>query len=322
MSSHRPLGLTDGYLPEAAFLHLEPTAVGYVDLERPLAVRHAAPPSPQGRYRDALVMVRLHEQPLAIAYLAEPLVATDPPALAGSIWRQAGEQARAHCAHFGCVAAPTEARDLVAGLGDAAGGCPGAHAANAAASVTVIVPTGGRARVLDRCLRSLCELRFGSFDVIVVDNQPHLPGTQPVVEAFAGALRVRYVAEPRPGSSVARNRGVAEAATEFVAFADDDVVLDPGWLRWLMHPFAEEAVTAVTGMILPLELDSEAQKRLEQYAGFSKGLAGRRYDLGAHRADDRVLYPYWGGMFGSGAAVSTRPWAPVAPHAREPTSRS
>jgi GT2 family glycosyltransferase len=306
MSGHRALGLTDGYLPEAAFLHLEPTAVGYVDLERPLAVRHAAPPSPHARYRDALVMVRLHEQPLAIAHVAEPLVATDPVALAGSIWRQAGEETRAHCARFACVPAPAEARDLLAGLGDAAGGCQGAQPANGAASVTVVVPTGGRAHALDRCLRSLCELRFGSFDVIVVDNQPHLAGTQSVVEAFAGSLRVRYVAEPRPGSSVARNRGVAEAATEFVAFADDDVVVDSGWLRWLMHPFAEPAVTAVTGMILPLELGSEAQKRLEQYAGFSKGLVGRRYDLGAHRADDRVLYPYWGGMFGSGASMAFR----------------
>jgi cellulose synthase/poly-beta-1,6-N-acetylglucosamine synthase-like glycosyltransferase len=306
MSSHRPQGLTDGYLPEAAFLHVEPTAVGYLDIERPLEVRHAAPPTRQTSYRDALVMVRLHEQPLAIVHLAEPLDATGSEALAASIWRQVGEEARAHCARFACVAPPTASRDLVAGLGDRAGGCHGAQAANAGASVTVVIPTGGRPHALERCLRSLCGLRFGSFEVVVVDNQPHVPGTRAVVAAFADALRARYVAEPRPGSSVARNRGLAEAATEFVAFADDDVVVDAGWLRWMMHPFAEPEVGAVTGMILPLALDSEAQKRLEQYAGFSKGVVGRRYDLGANRADDRVLYPYWGGMFGSGASMAFR----------------
>jgi GT2 family glycosyltransferase len=306
MTSHRPLGLTDGYLPEAAFLHLEPTAVGFVDLEQPLEVRHAAPPSAHTRYRDALLLVRLHEQPIVIAHVAEPLDAIGSEALAASIWRQAGGHVRAHRARFGCLEPPTASRDLLGGLGDRAGVCPGARPANAGASVTIVVPTGGRTQALERCLRSLSGLHFERFDVVVVDNQPHLPGTEAVVEAYAGVLRVRYVAEPRPGSSVARNRGLAEATTEFVAFADDDVVVDPGWLGWMLHPFAEPAVTAVTGMILPLELETEAQKRLEQYAGFSKGLVGRSYDLGVHRADDRVLYPYWGGMFGSGASMAFR----------------
>ena len=40
------------------------------------------------------------------------------------------------------------------------------------------------------------------------------------------------------------------------------------------------------------------------YAGFSKGVTGHCYNLGAHRANDRVLYPYWGGMFGSGASMA------------------
>src|ERR1700683_455650 len=69
MGVYRARGLTNGYLPEAAFLHLAPTAMGYVDLEAPLALKHPAPESAGSECRDALVMVRLHGEPLAIIHI-------------------------------------------------------------------------------------------------------------------------------------------------------------------------------------------------------------------------------------------------------------
>ena len=41
---------------------------------------------------------------------------------------------------------------------------------------------------------------------------------------------VRVVRETRPGISAARNRGLEAAKGEIVAFTDDDVEVDPGWL--------------------------------------------------------------------------------------------
>jgi GT2 family glycosyltransferase len=112
--------------------------------------------------------------------------------------------------------------------------------------------------------------------------------------------------EDRPGSSVARNRGIAETDAEIIAFTDDDVVVDPRWLDWLVAPFEDPAVDATTGMVMPLMLQSEAQKRFEQFAGFSRGVSRRSYGLHANRADDRLLFPYWGGMFGSGNSMAFR----------------
>ncbi len=144
--------------------------------------------------------------------------------------------------------------------------------------------------------------------MIVVDNRPGTGETLALVSKMAlNDGRIRYVAEPREGLSVARNRGLAEAtAAEFVAFTDDDAVVDAGWLYWLLAPFADKSVTVTTGMVLPLELETIAQKRFEQYAGFSKGTDRRSYDVAAGRADDRLLYPYWGGMFGSGNNMAFR----------------
>jgi hypothetical protein len=57
---------------------------------------------------------------------------------------------------------------------------------------------------------------------------------------------------------------------------------------------------------MPLELSSPSQKRFELYSGFGKGVDRTLYDLDKHRADDRLLYPYWGGMFGSGNSMAFR----------------
>jgi O-antigen biosynthesis protein len=307
MADYRARGLTNGYLPEAAFLHLAPTAVGYVDLDESLEPRQAAASTAPAECRDALLLVRIHEEPLAIIHTREPLEHASTASLSVAIWDQCGDEIRAHCERFACRPVPAGADDLATALAPQSAPCPGLPRRRGGSSVTVVIPTGGRPRKLERCLSSLCTLDYdGDFDVVVVDNRPQRPGTEEAVAAFAERLDVRYVAEPRPGSSVARNRGVAETGAELVAFADDDVVLDRGWLGWLLDPFADPRVRASSGMILPLELQTEAQKRLEQYAGFSKGVVEHTYDLAEHRARNRLLYPYWGGMFGSGASAAFR----------------
>jgi glycosyltransferase involved in cell wall biosynthesis len=306
MGDYRARGLTNGFLPEAAFLHLAPTAIGYLDLGAPLNVQHPAPESALPGCRDALLLVRLHGEPLAIIHVDGPPERTSAATLSAAIWDGCAEEIRSHCERFACRPKPHGAEELLAGLAASRDGCPGARPASEDASVTVVIPTHGHPHKLGRCLRTLLYVDFANFDVVVVDNRPGTPGTRDVVAAFAEHLPVRYVAEPRPGSSVARNRGLSEASSEFVAFADDDVLLDAGWLGWLLDPFADPAVLAVAGMILPLELRTESQKRLEQYAGFSKGVAKHTYDLNEHRARNRLLYPYWGGMFGAGASMAFR----------------
>jgi GT2 family glycosyltransferase len=306
MGSHRARGLTNGFLPEEAFLHLEPTAIGYLELGEPLRARHPAEESDGADCRDTLLLVRLHGEPLAMIYLDAPSEDASPASLAAAVWDKCAESVRAHCERFGCREQPRNADELVDGLAAGPGGCRGAQPASDGASVTVVIPTNGRPQQLSRCLQSICAVDYPGFDVVVVDNRPDAPGARDVVSSFADRLSVRYVAEPRPGSSVARNRGVVEAGSEVVAFADDDVLLDASWLGWLLDPFADPAVSAVAGMILPLELRTESQKRFEQYAGFSKGVTQHTYDLAEHHARDRLLYPYWGGMFGSGASMAFR----------------
>jgi O-antigen biosynthesis protein len=300
--------MTDGHLPLAAFRHLEPTAIGLIDLDSPPRFARAPESPVTGTHRDALALVRLHGEPLGVIHLDCGSSSSLIDGLAPAIWAQIGPAIVGHVTSHRCARVPDGPAALSAGLPAVGLGCSCCVPEYPNGSVAVIISTTGRVDVLERCLRSVASIDRDDIDVIIVDNRPATGETLALVSKMApGDKRIRYVAEPRKGLSVARNRGLAEAAAaEYVAFTDDDAVVDPGWLRWLLAPFADKSVTATTGMVMPLELETAAQKRFEQYAGFSKGTDRCSYDLIAQRADDRLLYPYWGGMFGSGNSMAFR----------------
>ena len=107
--------------------------------------------------------------------------------------------------------------------------------------------------------------------------------------------------EPVPGLSSARNRGLAEATTRYVAFTDDDVQVDPLWLDGIVGGFARDSLAGcVTGLVPPAELDDPAQQFFDRRYTWASHLEPRIFDL-ARRRDDSPLYPYSVGIFGTGA---------------------
>jgi len=142
--------------------------------------------------------------------------------------------------------------------------------------VSVIVATCDRPSDLRRCLASLVASRTTrKVQLIVVDNRPGLPGIQEVLREFP---QVELVEEERPGSSYARNAGLAAAREEIVAMTDDDMVVSPDWLERLIEPFRRADVAAVTGNTLPASLDNEAELQFEAYGGFGRGYCSREFD--------------------------------------------
>ncbi|MET0415369.1 MAG: glycosyltransferase, partial [Actinoplanes sp.] len=171
-------------------------------------------------------------------------------------------------------------------------------------SISVVVTTCEASPTLLHTLASLAAQTHPPLEVIVVDNRPATSG---VAEFLLrnGVDDVRLIEEPLPGLSRARNAGLAAARGELVAFTDDDVEVDPRWLDALSRPFDDTAVACVTGLVLPLELQTPAQFWFEQFGGFSKGFTQRRFDLVEHRDASR-LYPYAAGVFGTGANAAFR----------------
>src|SRR5262245_9973737 len=122
-------------------------------------------------------------------------------------------------------------------------------------NVTVAVCTRDRTANLNTCLESLARIDYPNIELLVVDNDPSNDSTERLVRQRYP--HIRYVREPRPGLDWARNRAILESRGELLAFTDDDVVVDPGWVWGLVEPFeADPDVMAVTGLVIPHELET------------------------------------------------------------------
>jgi len=137
--------------------------------------------------------------------------------------------------------------------------------------LTVAICTRERPDDLRRALSSLLVQSDQNFSVVIVDNAPTSSATRAVVEELE-LPRWKYVVEPEPGLSRARNRALNFVQTEHVAWIDDDEVADVDWVLRVKQGFNHESQpAALAGLMLPAELESEAQVRFEQYGGFNKG---------------------------------------------------
>jgi hypothetical protein len=177
---------------------------------------------------------------------------------------------------LGDAALPAEelARQLRAQLGDALENFVAPFAGvpdSALPFATVVVPTVfRRAEELSRCVDALVRLDYPAYEVIVVDNRPG-DADVPAMPRLTDDRRVLVEREPRAGISAARNRGIAVARGEIIAFTDDDVEVDPGWLRALAcRMLGEPDTDCVTGLILPRELETSAQVIFEGTGTFSQ----------------------------------------------------
>jgi hypothetical protein len=192
-------------------------------------------------------------------------------------------------------------------------------------SVTVVVSTiVARREDLELMLDGFARVDHPDVEFLIVDNRPVLPADDVLPGLVAGRDRVRVVHEPRRGISAGRNAGVAEARGEIVVFTDDDVRVEADWLRELTGPYVDPSVDAVTGLILPAELDTPAQIWFERYYGGFSGertwqplvltperaaaglLTGARVRVEADGELVRRFAVYGVGAFGAGANMSFR----------------
>ncbi len=138
-------------------------------------------------------------------------------------------------------------------------------------SVSILIPTFNRARMLKSALESLKHIDYphDKYEVIVIDDGS-TDDTEETVMSFAGAVKskfeglafyprpddragepcpykLQYLRQERKGTSAAKNLGIAHSNGEIIVTPNDDCEFDPGWLKNLLRPFENPGVGAVGG---------------------------------------------------------------------------
>jgi GT2 family glycosyltransferase len=167
-------------------------------------------------------------------------------------------------------------------------------------SASVVICTRDRPEELRRCLASLPQQTYPPREIIVVDNASRDTRTREV----AMAAGVSYVREDRAGLDIARNTGARNATSEIVAYTDDDVLLHRRWLERLVAGFDHQQIAAVTGLVLPAELATEAQHHFETFWSFGQGYQRQDFDAARFAAHSIGVFPAW--KIGAGASMAFR----------------
>ncbi len=109
--------------------------------------------------------------------------------------------------------------------------------------VSVVVCAYNAADTLEDNLRSLEQLTYPDFEIILV-NDGSKDRTSEIGRSFAS---VRVIDTPNAGLSAARNVGLAQATGDIVAYTDADTRVDRDWLTFLVQPFLTSDVVGSGG---------------------------------------------------------------------------
>jgi glucosyl-dolichyl phosphate glucuronosyltransferase len=174
--------------------------------------------------------------------------------------------------------------------------------------MTVMIGTLNRCDLLAQSVRSLQAQRCPAtrFEILVVDNGS-TDGTVALLERFQQELpNFRWVAESRRGLSNARNRGIAEARADLVAFFDDDAVAEPDWIDWLFRVFQDDPTADAAGGRICVRWPNERPNWMPasllgyyghcDYGSSRKGLAYPEFPYGSNMVIRKVHLQAVGGF--------------------------
>jgi glycosyltransferase involved in cell wall biosynthesis len=230
-----------------------------MDVDVAERVPSVPPQSGPGAANCAWLLVRVHTEAVGSVVLQVPAQGLTTEQVAAGVFQELGEEiSRRMRPEVGMtISEPTFLASRRKVLIDAP-------------KITVVVCTHERPEGLDLCLQSLLAQDYPSFSVLVVDNAPVTDRSKSVVDRIASPA-IEYVVQPRKGLSWARNRALEIVDDGIVAWIDDDEAADLNWLAELARGFYEHPeADAVCGVMVPGELETDAQVWFEQYGGHNK----------------------------------------------------
>jgi glycosyltransferase involved in cell wall biosynthesis len=126
--------------------------------------------------------------------------------------------------------------------------------------VSIVIPTYKRPEDVVRALKSIESQAMEQTlcEIVVVDNDPKHSAKIAVNDFIRKSpARITFVHEPNPGVSNARNTALQHAKGRFIAFLDDDMEAQSGWLRALLEASRNYQAGLVFGPVVAVMPENE-----------------------------------------------------------------
>lgn len=147
---------------------------------------------------------------------------------------------------------------------------PGERPPGSNPRISVVTPTLDRPTDVRSLILNLADQRVLPVELVLVDAAPpEMNDTRDVVRALEGTIpyRICYIRRGG-GTAVQRNIGIEAASGEFVAFIDDDMILEQDFMREIMIAFSQDGtneVGAIAGYVANQYLDPAKSPRWRWY---------------------------------------------------------
>jgi glycosyltransferase involved in cell wall biosynthesis len=120
--------------------------------------------------------------------------------------------------------------------------------------ISIAICTRNRLKLLEKAVRSVLEQADDEVELLIVDNDSSDDTSKFAVKLSENDARIKYIAEPTPGISAARNAALRRAKNEWVIFLDDDAQAGPDWIvnyrQFFSNP-PESNIAVVGGAVIP-----------------------------------------------------------------------
>ncbi len=121
--------------------------------------------------------------------------------------------------------------------------------------VSIIVPVYNEARMIGESIKSLLELDYSNYEIIIV-NDGSTDDTKDVAESMVGYrkgrlsdIKVSLINQPNGGKSRALNAGIKHSNAEIILCMDGDSQLSPEAVKFAVRHFENPEIGAVAGNV-------------------------------------------------------------------------
>ena len=137
--------------------------------------------------------------------------------------------------------------------------------------ITIVVPAYNEGLVIQSAIRSLLELDYPNYEILVVDDGSTDDTFQRALEMSRLGRNVRVITKPNGGKADALNTGMAQARGDFILNMDGDAKLSRNTLKACIRHFSDPRMGAVAGNVKVLNRENVLTK--VQALEYVEGLA-------------------------------------------------